>query len=111
MHQRLLLCLALIAAAACGEEFADAPFGYDSRPANASCKPPPRPMTTDTGIRLEEVWPQVSFSSPVALLQAPGEGDRFYIVEQSGKIKVLTPGATSASDVLSYPPADISTGG
>ena len=68
-------------------------------------------MTTDTGVKLEEVWPAVSFSSPVALLQAPGEPDRFYVVEQSGKVKVLTAGATSATDFLSYPAGDISTGG
>jgi glucose/arabinose dehydrogenase len=37
------------------------------------------------------------FSLPVALLQAPGDASRFFVVEKGGRVKVLTRGAPAAS--------------
>ncbi len=38
------------------------------------------------GIALEQVFPNLSFSRPVAALQAPGDDSRWFVVEQSGVV-------------------------
>ncbi len=107
----LVAVCAILGACSSGPE--DAPFGFDARPANPTCKPPPRLTTSNTaaGVALAQVWKDIAFSSPVALLQAPGEPERFYVVEQGGKVRAMKAGGSTAVDVLSYPAADITTGG
>ena len=59
---------------------------------NASFVPPPvttPPPTTDPQIALERVFPQLSFSAPVAMLQAPADSSRWFVVEQRGIVRVF----------------------
>lgn len=61
--------------------------GGDSAPsvAPAPLPPPPAGLATD----VQRVFDQISFSSPVALMQAPGDNSRWFAVEQSGVIRVF----------------------
>jgi glucose/arabinose dehydrogenase len=49
--------------------------------------PPPPPGGLDTDV--QRVFNQISFASPVALIQAPGDNSRWFAVEQSGIIRVF----------------------
>lgn len=69
----------LLALAACGGS------SYDS---NAPAPPPP-PPTADPQIALQRVFPMLSFSAPVAMLQAPGDSSRWFVVEKQGIVRVF----------------------
>jgi glucose/arabinose dehydrogenase len=43
----------------------------------------------DVTIALERAFPNVSFNRPVALLQAPNDFDRWFVVEQGGRVLVF----------------------
>ena len=66
-----------------------------STSALARCTALPRP-DPPTSLILKRVFSDITFSAPVNLLQAPGETQRWYVVEQSGMIKVFETGDTSA---------------
>jgi glucose/arabinose dehydrogenase len=69
--------------------------GLDARPSNTTCVAPERP--THPTIGLERAFPSLSFASPVALLQAPGDGSRWFVVEQAGRVRELRQLAGSAT--------------
>jgi len=48
-----------------------------------------------TELGVQRVFPALSFARPVALLQAPGDGSRWFVVEQAGRVLAFTnaPGA------------------
>ncbi len=73
------------------------PFGLETRPANTTCLTFTRPATGS--VAMQRVWPQVSFNSPIALRQAPGDKSRFYVVEQSGVVQVIGADAGSSPSV------------
>jgi uncharacterized repeat protein (TIGR03806 family) len=58
--------------------------GLDARPANTTCTAWPRP-TKNAPIRLEP-YTNLSFDRPVAMLQAPNDDSRWYVVQQAGKV-------------------------
>ena len=66
-----------------------------------------------TAIKLEQVFPGLTFDSPVLFLQAPGNNDRWYVVERGGKVLTFTtanPVPTTFADIsgriaLPGPPA------
>lgn len=62
--------------------------GIDARPTNETCLAVPRPPS-DAEIQLERAFPNLSFSSPVWLQQAPGETDRWFVIEQPGRVRVF----------------------
>lgn len=62
--------------------------GLDERPSNSTCSVVERPPT-DAAIQLERAFGNLSFSSPVWLQQAPGDPDRWFVIEQSGVIRVF----------------------
>jgi uncharacterized repeat protein (TIGR03806 family) len=64
---------------------ADPNSGLDARPANATCVAWPRP-SVDSDISLSR-FTALSFTSPLALLQAPNESTRWYVVEQGGTVR------------------------
>jgi uncharacterized repeat protein (TIGR03806 family) len=72
--------------------------GLDARPSNTSCIAPDRPTTTAT-VALQRVFPSLTFSSPVALLQAPGDASRWFVIEQAGRVMVFqnSPSVASAA--------------
>jgi len=47
--------------------------------------PPPEPPA----IGVERAFPALAFSQPVALLQAPGDTTRWFVVEQAGRVRVF----------------------
>lgn len=72
--------------------------GLEARPQNDTCLAGDRP-SSDTDIQVERVFPSLSFDSPVALLQAPDDNSRWFVVEQEGVIRVFdnTNNASSSS--------------
>ena len=70
---------AALLAGACGSEPEAAPEG--ARPA----------------LGVARVFPALTFARPVALLQAPGDGRRWFVVEQAGRVRVFDnqPGAST----------------
>ncbi|MEZ4460905.1 MAG: PQQ-dependent sugar dehydrogenase [bacterium] len=79
----------------------DAEFGLDARPSNTTCVAPERPTAT-SGIVAERVFGNLSFSAPVWAEQAPGDLSRWYVIEQSGVIRVFenTPDVSSAGQYV-----------
>jgi len=51
--------------------------------------PPTTPPPQDDGMALKPVFDSLSFNAPVALLQAPGDDSRWFVVEQAGVIRVF----------------------
>lgn len=47
--------------------------------------PPPEPPA----IGVERVFPALAFAQPVAMLQAPNDGSRWFVVEQAGRVQVF----------------------
>ena len=69
-----------------------------------------------TGVVLESAFPNLSFQRPVALLQAPGDDSRWFVVEQNGRVMVFTndPQVTQATvfiDIRDRVDADFSEAG
>jgi len=75
---------ALAAAAGCGAS--RAPFGIDERPANG-CVAQARPVQSNGELRLERVFPGLTFAAPTAMAQAPGDPSRWYVTEQRGTVR------------------------
>lgn len=57
--------------------------GLSQRPQNTSCQVP---SSSSTQINVQKVFGNLSFAQPLAMLQAPGNNDRWYIVEKGGRI-------------------------
>ena len=51
--------------------------------------PPPPPPPASPTIEVQRVFPNLSFSAPVSLVQAPGDSSRWFVVEQSGVVRVF----------------------
>ncbi len=62
-----------------------APFGLDTRPANASCVAPARPAT-DVAVAFERVFAGVTLGSPMMMGQIPGDATRVFVAQRSGTI-------------------------
>jgi glucose/arabinose dehydrogenase len=52
-------------------------------------EPPPPPPPPEPPLGVERVFPALSFSQPVAMLQAPGNATRWFVVEQAGRVRVF----------------------
>ncbi|MDH5220788.1 MAG: PQQ-dependent sugar dehydrogenase [Betaproteobacteria bacterium] len=55
-------------------------------------------VSVEPVLGVERVFPLLNFTSPVAMLQAPKDGARWFVVEQTGTVRVFdnAPGATMA---------------
>ncbi|MGQ0430708.1 MAG: PQQ-dependent sugar dehydrogenase [Gammaproteobacteria bacterium] len=76
--------------------------GLDVRPNNQACVAPDRATGTST-VSAPRVFPNLAFSAPVALLQAPGDATRWFVVQQGGRIRVFdatNPAVATAPDFL-----------
>lgn len=69
--------------------------GLDQRPVNLTCIAPPRP-TESTVVSSEDVFVQaLGMRQPTKIMQAPGDGSRWYVLQQNGLLKTFntaTPG-------------------
>jgi glucose/arabinose dehydrogenase len=64
--------------------------------------PPPPPPACTTGLEAPRAFANLTFSSPVAMLQAPSDASRWFVVEQGGVIRAFAndPDATAATDFV-----------
>jgi uncharacterized repeat protein (TIGR03806 family) len=62
--------------------------GLDARLSNTSCLAPNEPVIS-TSIALSRVFPNLNFSNPVLMLQAPGDDTKWYVVEQQGIVSTF----------------------
>ena len=77
------LFLVTLALQACGG-------GAGTEP-NPQPQPPPQPPppTQPPTAAIQQVFSQISFSSPVAMMQAPGDDTLWYVIEQRGVVRVF----------------------
>jgi uncharacterized repeat protein (TIGR03806 family) len=75
--------------------------GLDARPTNATCLAGDPPSTT-VSLAVQRAFPNLTFSQPVAMLQAPGNSARWYVVQKTGSVRVFdnTAGATATSEFI-----------
>jgi uncharacterized repeat protein (TIGR03806 family) len=60
--------------------------GLASRPENLTCVAPDRP-TSDASIAIEDAFPLLpTLVKPVGLIQAPGDTNSWYVIEQDGRV-------------------------
>lgn len=76
-------------------------YGYDARPANPTCVAP-SPPPNFSGVTTQRAFPNLTFSQPLGLFQAPGDASRIFILERTGRIRVF-PNAPTAM------PGDVTT--
>src|SRR4051812_36279770 len=63
--------------------------------------PPPGPPQVQLSV--ERVFPALTFSTPVAMLQAPNDTSRWFVVEQGGVVRVFPNSPTvKATDVTDF---------
>jgi uncharacterized repeat protein (TIGR03806 family) len=75
------------------------PSGLDTRPSNTTCLAWDRPSADDT-ISLTRFAPNLSFSSPIAMLQAPNDSSRWFVVEKAGVVRTFPVTNPAASSVF-----------
>lgn len=64
----------------------DAEFGLDTRPSNETCLLFDRPPS-QSAVKEERAFPNVTFSQPLALVQTPDTTDgRWFVMEQGGRV-------------------------
>jgi uncharacterized repeat protein (TIGR03806 family) len=87
----------------------NAAVGLDARPSNFSCVAPVLAPVGAAAIALERVFPGLTFDQPLAMLQAPGDDTRWFVLEKgngsagTARVRVFanTPNVTTASDFVS----------
>lgn len=74
--------------------------GLDQRPSNEQCLAGESPDGS-SAVSLERAFPSLSFDRPVAMLQAPGDDSRWFVIEQPGRIRAFANDPTvSSSEVF-----------
>ena len=73
--------------------------GLDSRPSNTTCFAFDPPASSTASLTLSRAFANLSFTQPIAMLQAPGDSSRWFVVEKGGVVRVFanSAGATSSS--------------
>src|SRR5262245_59269312 len=64
--------------------------------------PVPRPPPCSSGLETPRAFPNLTFSSPTAMLQAPNDASRWFVVEQDGVVRSFQndPDTTAATDFI-----------
>jgi uncharacterized repeat protein (TIGR03806 family) len=83
--------------------------GLDARPANTTCLAGDPPSNT-VNIALQRVFPNLTFPlaptatsrQTIAMLQAPGNDSRWYVVQKTGSVRVFdnTPGVATSTEFI-----------
>ena len=88
--------------------------GLSSRPTNTTqCIAPANPPVA-TAIRLDDPFPNLpAFSSPLAMVMAPGDNSHWYVVQQTGQVKrmVNSFGVSSTSTFIDIDDGRLTHGG
>src|SRR5437867_4398098 len=78
----------LLVLAAAGATVSAQPFGLTNRVAATTLKMPPSPPVY--GYSTTNALGNMTFTAPVAIVSAPGDTNRLFVVEQPGRIVVIT---------------------
>ncbi|HEY8078098.1 MAG TPA: PQQ-dependent sugar dehydrogenase [Labilithrix sp.] len=60
-------------------------FGLDSRPTNATCKPPARPPNASP-LAFQQVYGNLTLNTPMVMDHIPGDSSRWFVAERGGTI-------------------------
>ena len=78
--------------------------GLDARSSNTMCIAPSKASNNaGSTITLQRVFAGVALTQPLAMMQAPGDDTRWFVLEKTGAVRVFanTPNVTTASTFLS----------
>jgi glucose/arabinose dehydrogenase len=86
-----IVAAVVLALVACGGSSGGSTSPPTGSPAPPPEQPPPTPppVSPPDALAIERVYPNLSFENPVALLQAPGDSSRWFVVEQGGRVLVF----------------------
>jgi uncharacterized repeat protein (TIGR03806 family) len=70
--------------------------GLQQRPSNTKCVAGKRPAAGTNTAALQRVFTNLAFNQPLAMIQAPGDGTRWYIAERTGRVYTF-PNDTAAA--------------
>jgi uncharacterized repeat protein (TIGR03806 family) len=73
--------------------------GLDSRPSNTTCLAGDAP-SNNFSLAVSRVFPTLTFTQPIAMLQEPGNNARWYVVEKTGAVRVFDNSATPGTPAL-----------
>ena len=64
--------------------------------------PVPQPPPCSTGLETPRAFPNLAFASPTAMLQAPDDASRWFVVEQGGVVRTFQndPDATASTEFI-----------
>ncbi len=74
-------------------------WGYD-RLQSTDCRLPERPSNPDATLTLEEVFPDVNPLQAVAMVQAPGDPESWYLAQRGGLLRKISVTSGAAETVL-----------
>ncbi|HUQ51811.1 MAG TPA: PQQ-dependent sugar dehydrogenase, partial [Gammaproteobacteria bacterium] len=74
--------------------------GLDARPSNLTCVAPAKTPAGVATIQLQRVFPNLSFSQPVGMLQAPGDNSRWFVLEKGGTVRAVTTTANPTANAF-----------
>ncbi len=80
-----------------------ATVGFDARPSNLTCVAPPK-TAAGAAVQVQRVFPNLPlFNQPLAMVQAPGDDTRWFVVQKGGTVRVFqnTPNVATASNFIS----------
>lgn len=89
-------------------------LGLDARPANATCVAPARPTRNASVSVVDPFSPIPTFGAITKIIQAPGDPDRWFVLDKQGLIRVVSissPGSVSDWIDLRGPVNDAGEGG
>ena len=75
-----------------------AEFGLDSRPPNATCKPPARPPNASP-LAFQQVYQNLSLGTPMVLDHIPGDGSKWFGAQRGGTIVSFPSASPMPADV------------
>jgi uncharacterized repeat protein (TIGR03806 family) len=70
--------------------------GLDERPSNTTCLAGEAPGTA-LSLQAQRVFPNLSFTQPIFMLQEPESGARWYVVEKGGVVRVFDNNANAST--------------
>ena len=86
-------------------------YGLNGRPANTTCVAPGQPGF-GLSVSSTRVFPNLTFSAPVLLVQPPGDSSKWFVVEQGGVVKSFdNSNGTSAVTTFIDVSARVTSGG
>lgn len=88
-----------------------APFGLDARPANPTCKAPPRPVSAPVPVKIEPAFPGLTLSAPMGITQMVGDPTRFFVFQRGGTVVSFPTANPSQKKTVLTVPQPVNTSG